>query len=94
MADISKFTFGNNTWNFKDSKARGTWTTPTSASVGATSKTISDANIKTTSNIAVYFQNSNGTPITFTGVAVTNGKAVLSFEALTVATDFKLHILD
>jgi hypothetical protein len=63
-------------------------TTSVSASQGATSTTISDAAITTTSIIDVYAQNSSGNDVFYLTKTVTTGQIVLTFDALAEATTF------
>lgn len=72
----------------------GVWTDSVSCAIGDSSVTIRDANISTTSIIELFCQNASGTPVGMNNVAVTNGQAVLSFDALTEATEFKIHIVN
>ena len=70
------------------------WTSPVSVSVGATSVTVSNSAITTSSIIDYYCQNVSGKPIKVTSCAVTAGQAVLSFGALTESTNFILHVVN
>lgn len=72
----------------------GTWTTPVNCAIGDTTKTISNASIQTTSVIDIYSQNTSGTPISITSCVVTNGQAVLTFDALEEATSFRLYVVN
>lgn len=72
----------------------GIWTSAVTAAVSATSVTINDDAIGTTSILDVYSQNASGTVITVNDIDVTPGTAVLSFPALAEATDFILHIVN
>lgn len=71
-----------------------TWSSAVSGAVGATSVTISDSAIATTSAIDIYCQNTSGTPISLSTVVATTGQVVVSFDALTEATSFKAHIFN
>ena len=71
----------------------GTWTAPVACLANATTCTITDENITTTSTIDVYSECSSGNTISITNVAITAGQAVLTFPALAEATNFKIHIL-
>ena len=70
----------------------GTWSSAVSCAVGATTATITDAAITTSSNIEDFCENSSGTKINVPKIVVTTGQAVLHFDALTEATDFKIKI--
>lgn len=72
----------------------GIWTSAVTAAQGATSVTINNDAIGTTSILEVYSQNASGTVITVNDIDVTPGAAVLSFPALAEATDFILHIVN
>lgn len=60
--------------------------------IGATSATITDASIATTSIIYPYFENTSGDAMAYTNITVTTGQAVVSFAALTEATDVYVKI--
>lgn len=96
MADISGFKTTPNSAEvkFKDSVARGVWSSEVTANANATSATISNSSIATTSVIDVYCQNSNGTSVTINSLTVTSGKVVIAFDALAVQTKFKVHIFN
>lgn len=68
-------------------------TSPVSASQGATSVTISDAKITTTSVLDIYAQNASGTDITYLTKTVTSGQIVLTFDALAEATSFIVVVM-
>lgn len=68
------------------------WSSTTSCLVGDTSAGFNDANILTTSVIEPFSQNSSGTPIPYTAITVIAGQAVITFDALEEATDFKIRI--
>jgi hypothetical protein len=72
----------------------GKWTTPVNCAIGDTTKTISNASIQTTSVIEYYSENASGTPLNINTMVVTNGKAVLNFDALTEATSIRLHVIN
>ena len=78
--------------NTKAESAAGYLTSAVTGAVGATSVTINDAKIRTTSLIDAYCSNSAGVVVGVTSMVVSNGSAVLSFDALEYATDFKLMI--
>lgn len=63
-----------------------------SAAVNATTCTISNTNITTSSMIEPFSSNSSGNVITVTKMVVTAGKVVLTFPKLTEATSFKVRI--
>ena len=69
-------------------------TSAVTGAVGATSVTIQDADIATTSLIDVYAETSSGKVIGITQVVVTTGQAVVSFNALEESTSFKLQIIN
>lgn len=60
--------------------------------IGATSATITDASIATTSIIYPYFENTSGDAMSYTNITVTTGQAVVSFDALVEATDVYVKI--
>jgi hypothetical protein len=72
----------------------GIWTSAVTAAQGATSVTINNDAIGTTSILEVYSQNASGTVITVNDIDVSAGAAVLSFPALAEATAFILHIIN
>ena len=72
----------------------GTWTTPVSAAVGATTATITHADIATTSVLKDYSQNASGKKINVYQIVATTGQAVLHFDALEEATQFMLNIVN
>ena len=72
----------------------GTWTTPVNCAIGDTTKTISNASIRTTSVIEYYSENASGTPLSINTMVVTNGQAVLNFDALSEATSIRLHVIN
>lgn len=71
-----------------------TWSSAVSCAVGATSCTITNAAILTTSIIEDYSENASGTKVNVPQITVTTGQAVLSFNALTEATSFKIKIIN
>lgn len=71
---------------------KGVFTSPVSAAIGATSATITDAAILTTSVIDPYCETASGNAVGITNITITTGQAVLTFGALTEAASFKLWI--
>ena len=67
-------------------------TSAVSAALGATTATITDSAIATTSTIDIFSETSSGALINVKSCVVTTGQAVLSFDALEEAASFKLHI--
>lgn len=67
-----------------------TWSSAVACAAGATSCTITDAAIATTSIIEPFCDSS--TPIPFDSITVTTGQAVIAFDALEAATNFKVRI--
>ena len=63
-----------------------------SAALGATTATITDSAIATTSTIDIFSETSSGALINVKSCVVTTGQAVLTFDALEEAASFKLHI--
>jgi hypothetical protein len=63
-----------------------------SAGVGATSTAISNSAITTSSLIEVFYQSASGDVPYVTKVVVAAGRVTIYFEALTVATSFRLRI--
>ena len=94
MAEISKINPNGTTYDLKDAIARGVWSGEVTCAVNATTATITDSSIATTSVVDVYCQNSSGTSICINSIAVTTGQVVLSFDALTEQTKFKVHIFN
>lgn len=78
--------------DIEDVLAETSYTSAVSCLVDDTTCTITDSNIKTTSLIEVFSSNSSGDTTVVTNIAVTNGQAVLTFDALVEATSFKLRI--
>lgn len=68
------------------------WTSSVSALTGATSVTITNANIHTTSVIEPFADNGTNTAMSMPTMTVTEGQCVLGFDALTADTTFKLRI--
>jgi hypothetical protein len=71
---------------------KGVFTSAVSAAIGATSVTITDAAILTTSVIDPYCETTSGNTVGITNITVTTGQAVLTFGALTEAASFKLWV--
>lgn len=67
-------------------------TSAVSAAIGATSATITDSAIATTSTIDIFSETSSGALVNVKSCVVTTGQVVLSFDALEEAASFKLHI--
>lgn len=67
-----------------------TWSSSVSCAVGATSATITNAAISTTSVVEPFC--SLSTPMAYTSITVTTGQAVIAFDALASAADFKVRI--
>lgn len=65
-----------------------------SCAVGATSATINNSNIKTTSIVIPYAQTSSNKPIPYNTVTVTAGTAVIAFDALTEAASIRVEIIN
>lgn len=70
------------------------WTAPVACAIGDTDCTIQNLSILTTSIIEDWCENASGTKIAVPQITVTNGQAVLSFDALEEATSFRLHIIN
>ena len=70
------------------------WSSAVNAAVGATSVTITDDSITTSSIIKVYSQNSAGTPIGYSNIAITTGQVVVSFDALESVASFRARIFN
>lgn len=66
------------------------WSSAVACAVGATSCTITDASIATTSVVEPFSDST--TPIPYTSITVTTGQAVIAFDALEAATNFKVRI--
>lgn len=71
---------------------KGVFTSAVSAAIGATSATITDAAILTTSVIDPYCETASGNTVGITNITVTTGQAVLTFGALTEAASFKIWV--
>ena len=63
-----------------------------SAGVGSTSTAITNSSITTSSLIEVFYQSSTGDVPYVTKVVVAAGRVTIYFEALTVATSFRIRI--
>ena len=63
------------------------WTSTVSKLVGATSATISNSNITTTSRVEIFGQTSSGKPFVYKTMTASNGSVSLTFDALTENTD-------
>ena len=74
--------------------AKQVYTTPVSALTGATSATIQNAAIHTTSLIFPYADNGTNTMMAPPTVTVTEGQAVLGFDALEQDTSFTLVVIN
>ena len=68
------------------------WTSSVSALTGATSVTITNINIHTTSVIEPFADNGTNTAMPMPTMTVTEGQCVLGFDALASNTSFKLRI--
>lgn len=68
------------------------WTEANACASGVTTTTITDSNILTTSIIKAYCENLSGTPVKIISIVATTGQAVLTFDALTEASNIKLLI--
>lgn len=81
----------NSTAQEWENKTLYSWSSVESCLVDDTTCTIQDGNIHTTSIIEAYMQNTSETeiPVEYT---TTEGQVVLSFTALTEATDFRVKI--
>ena len=93
----SKLKFNPSTGNLTVTKVNGVskkYTSGVSCAVGATTCTISDSAITTSSIITPFSSNSSGNVISITNIAVSSGKVILSFEALTEATSFRVEIVN
>lgn len=83
---------GNLTDSGYSASAIGKFSSPVSCAIGATSATITDASITTSSIICPYFENTSGDAMAYTNITVTTGQAVVTFDALTEATDVYVRI--
>ena len=72
--------------------AKEKFSSAVSCAIGATSATITDASITTSSIICPYFENTSGDAMSYTNITVTTGQAVVTFGALTEATDVYVRI--
>lgn len=68
--------------------------TSVSCSVGATSCTIADARILNSSFVLPFYNNASGATVSISSTVVTPGQAVITFEPLVLATDFRLMIIN
>lgn len=68
------------------------WSSSVSALTGATSVTITNANIHTSSVIEPFAENGTNTAMAMPTMTVTEGQCVLGFDALAADTTFKLRI--
>jgi len=69
----------------------GYWTNAVSAAAGATTVTITDANIITSGTYDIYVENASNTDVNITGKTVSSGSINLTFDTLAEATSFKIH---
>lgn len=69
-----------------------TWTGTVSALTGATTATITDSAIHTTSVIEPFADNGTGTMLPPPTITVTEGQCVLTFDALASDTTFRLRV--
>jgi len=93
----SNLKFNPSTGNLTVTKVNGVskkYTSGVSCAIGATTCTISDSAITTSSIITPFSSNSSGNVISITNIAVSSGKVILSFEALTEATSFRVEIVN
>lgn len=67
-------------------------TSAVTGAVGATSVTITDANIHTTSIIEAFADNGTSTGMPEPTYTVTEGQCILGFDALEASTSFKLRV--
>lgn len=67
------------------------WSDTVSCVTGDTSVTIQDSHITTSSAIEL-FKNTGTAPVYVTGKTITSGQVVITFNALTEATYFKVRI--
>ena len=91
----SNLKFNPSTGNLTVTKVNGEavkYSSSVSAAVGDTTCTISDSAITTTSMLEPFCSNTSGNIIAITNMTATAGQAVLTFDALEEATDFKLRI--
>jgi len=70
------------------------WSTSVNAALGATSVTISDNKITSSSIVKIYAKNASGKPITYSTITVTTGQVVVAFDALEEATTFIARIFN
>ena len=72
----------------------GKWSDPVDCSIGATSCTIYDNAIKTTSMVDLYFQKTGSGLIYLKTESVSTGRISVTFDALTEATSFRAKIFN
>ena len=65
-----------------------------SCGVGATTCTIQDARITANSFVLPFYSNATGATVSISNIVATSGQAVLTFEALALATSFRLMIIN
>lgn len=71
------------------------WTGTTTPAVGDTSVTINNNNITTSSVIKPFASTQSNTPVKYSKIVVTSGKAVISFpSALTESPTIKLQVIN
>ena len=70
------------------------FTSAVTGAISATSVTITDASIATTSVIDIFTETTSGKLVNVKQCVVTTGQAVLSFDALEESTSFKLQIFN
>lgn len=68
------------------------WTSATSALTGATSCTITDSAISSTSVLEVFYENTSGKDPVAKVTSVSGTTATISFKALAENTDFRLRV--
>lgn len=91
----SNLKFNPSTGNLQATKFNGaaiTYTSGVSCAVGATTCTISNSAITTSSLLEAYSSNSSGATISISNITTSAGKAILTFDALTEATSFRLKV--
>ena len=71
-----------------------TITASVSAAISATSVTVSDLSITSTSLLTPFCQNSSGAVIPIKTISASSGSATLTFDALEEATSFKLMVIN
>lgn len=70
------------------------WTDPVACAAGATTCTVTNLNIHTTSVIRVYSQTASGATVGVSSIVASEGSAVLTFSALSEATSFRLRVVN